>query len=106
MIALFGWLVYRSLSGYWAGGEMVNLMLIPAEGMIIFFIIIGASILIYNSVTSYDHVMLVRSLTITAAGGVMLLLSYISGSYIRYFTKKERNAIYKLLQETTHAVNH
>ncbi len=73
---------------------------------IIIFIIIGASILIYNSVTSYDHVMLVRSLTITAVGAVMLFLSYISGSYIRYFTKKERNAIYKLLQETTHAVNH
>lgn len=37
---LFGWFVYRSLTGYWVGGQAVNLLLLPSEGLVVLFILI------------------------------------------------------------------
>lgn len=40
IVILFGWLVYRSLAGYWVGGQAVNLLLLPSEGLVVLFILI------------------------------------------------------------------
>lgn len=40
VVIFFGWLVYRSLVGYWVGGEAANLLLLPSEGLVVLFILI------------------------------------------------------------------
>ena len=40
IVILFGWLVYRSLAGYWVGGQAANLLLLPSEGLVVLFILI------------------------------------------------------------------
>ncbi len=40
LLVLFGWLVVRMLVAYVATGNVVNLILLPSEGLVIFFILI------------------------------------------------------------------
>jgi protein-S-isoprenylcysteine O-methyltransferase Ste14 len=40
LLVLFGWLVVRILVAYAATGNVVNLILLPSEGLVIFFILI------------------------------------------------------------------
>jgi protein-S-isoprenylcysteine O-methyltransferase Ste14 len=40
LLAFFGWLVARLLEGYWLGGGVANLLLLPSEGVVVFFVLI------------------------------------------------------------------
>jgi protein-S-isoprenylcysteine O-methyltransferase Ste14 len=40
VLGLYGWLVLRILSRYWAGGEVANLVLLPSEGLVVVFLLI------------------------------------------------------------------
>jgi len=40
VVIFFGWFIYRNLAGYWAGGEVVSLLLLPSEGLVVLFILI------------------------------------------------------------------
>jgi len=40
VVIFFGWFIYRSLAGYWVGGEAVSLLLLPSEGLVVLFILI------------------------------------------------------------------
>jgi protein-S-isoprenylcysteine O-methyltransferase Ste14 len=40
ILGFYGWLVARLLLNYWAGGSVGNLLLLPSEGLVVFFILI------------------------------------------------------------------
>jgi protein-S-isoprenylcysteine O-methyltransferase Ste14 len=40
ILVLYGWLVYRLLTGYAAGGNVGNLMLLLSEGLVVLFILV------------------------------------------------------------------
>jgi protein-S-isoprenylcysteine O-methyltransferase Ste14 len=39
-LALYGWLVARLLINYWVNGGIANLLLLPSEGLVVFFMLI------------------------------------------------------------------
>jgi protein-S-isoprenylcysteine O-methyltransferase Ste14 len=40
VLGLYGWLVARLVGSYWANGGIANLLVLPSEGLVVFFVLV------------------------------------------------------------------